>query len=112
MGGADAAWWFCSLLNVVLSMALAIHLQRRASRKKEAEAYARRMARSLYSWLSLAVALFCAVLFPGVLALFHVFAGHGEILIAAPLFNLLLAGPLIVIGRIIIGWAPVKPVVR
>jgi hypothetical protein len=34
--------------------------------------------------------------------------GHGEVLIAAPLLNLLLAGVLIVAGRIVIGWEPVK----
>jgi len=105
MEKADLAFWFCSLLNAALSVALATYFRRRVRSKKSTEAQAKRF----YSWLCLAIGLFSGIaLFLTVVNLFHIFLGHGEILFAAPLFNLVLAGVLIVIGRIIIGWMPMR----
>jgi hypothetical protein len=63
----------------------------------------------MYSWLCLGTGAFCGIaLFLGITALFDVPLGHGEIIIAAPIFNFLLAIALIVSGRIVIGWSPIK----
>jgi hypothetical protein len=46
--------------------------------------------------------------FVGITSLFEISRGHGEIIIAAALFNVLLSLVLIVSGRIVIGWEPIK----
>jgi hypothetical protein len=66
-------------------------------------------AKLAYSWLCIAVGVFSGtVLFLGIVKLFHVSVGHGEITIAAPIFNLMLSCALIVAGRIAIGWRSMK----
>ena len=105
MDAADLVFWLCALLNVGLASALATHFRRRVKAQRLAEA----KAKAIYSWLCVGIGIFSgAVIFLGSVALFHIPLGHGEILIASPLFNLLLAGMLIIAGRVIIGWAPMK----
>lgn len=105
MESADVAFWFCSLLNVMLSLALAVYFRRRVKGHSSTEKHAKR----IYSWLCVVIGLISGVaLFVGVVDVFHISLGHAEILIAAPIFNLLLAGVLIIVGRVIIGWVPMR----
>ena len=39
---------------------------------------------------------------------FHVDVGHGEVLVAAPLFNAVLGAILAAIGRVILLWEPIR----
>ncbi|MGH8613443.1 MAG: hypothetical protein ACREYF_15860 [Gammaproteobacteria bacterium] len=105
MDAADLVFWLCALLNIGIAGALTIHFRRRVKTQWLTEA----KAKAIYSWLCVGVGIFSGtVVFLGIVALFHIPLGHGEILIAAPLFNLLVAGVLIIAGRIIIGWVPMK----
>ena len=105
MDAADIVFWLCALLNATVSVALSawFRVQVKAQSLTEVK------AKNIYSWLCVAVSLFSGVvLFIGITSLFDIFLGHGEILIASPIFNLLLSGVLITVGRTIIGWEPMK----
>jgi hypothetical protein len=105
MDMADLVFWLCALINVGLAGALTAHLRRRVKAQGITEA----KAKTIYSWLCVAAGIFSGfVVFLGIVALFDIPVGHGEILIATPLFNLFLTGVLIIAGRIIIGWVPMK----
>jgi hypothetical protein len=105
MDTADYVFWLCAFLNVGHAGALTIFFRRRVTSRKLAEP----KAKAIYSWLCAVVALLSGTaVFFGIVALFHIPVGHGEILIAAPLFNLMLSTALIIAGRIIIGWVPVN----
>lgn len=105
MDSLDAALWFSALVNIALASALTAHFRRRVKKHPTTEA----KAKAAYSWLCVGFAIFSGVaVFPGTIALFNLPVGHGEVLIAAPLLNLLLAGLLVVAGRILIGWVSIK----
>ena len=95
--------WSCALANTVFACALMVHFRRRVN----AHLVSERGAKAAYSWLCVGVYLLSGIaLFFGVIELFHVPVGHGEILIAGPLLNLALSAVLLVVGRIVIGWEP------
>lgn len=105
MDAADIVFWLCAVLNAGIASALIVHFRSHV----KAGALTERKAKVTYSWLCLAIGAFCGIaVFLGITALFNVSLGHGEIIIAAPLFNLLLSCALIVAGRIVIGWIPIK----
>lgn len=106
MDASDLVFWLCALTNITLSLTLAIHLRKLV----KSHIFTEMKAKRVYSWLTVMAGIFSGlVLFLAIVELFHIqLSGHGEILIASPLFNLLLSGILVFIGRMIIGWEPVK----
>lgn len=103
--GADLAFWLCIAANAGICIALMTWLRRGA----RSGAYSARVAKTVYTVLCAGTAIFSGVvLFYGSVALFGVFVGHGEVLIAAPLWNVVLSGAMVPVGRIVIGWEPVK----
>lgn len=105
MCAADAALWFSAGLNAATVAILAVRYRLHV----KAGSITERKAKTIYSWLCLATGLFSGtVIFFGIMHLFNIPAGHGEVLIASPVLNLLLSGILIVAGRTVIGWTPMK----
>lgn len=105
MDAADAVLWLSLVFNVGLTAALITYFRSIV----KAGALTERKAKAIYSFLCLATGAFCGIaLFLGVTAMFEISLGHGEIIFAAPLFNLALSCVLIVAGRIVIGWVPIK----
>lgn len=105
MDSSDVAFWFSVLVNIGLASVLAMHFRRRVKNQATTEA----TAKAAYSWFCVGVGIFSGfAVFLGLVALLKLPVGHGEVLIAAPLFNLSLAGLLIAAGRILIGWVPIK----
>ena len=102
MNSSDVALWFSVLVNITLASVLAVHFRRRVRNHLA-------IAKASYSWLCAGVGIFSGfAVFLGTMSLFNLPVGHGEVLIAAPLLNLLLAGLLIAAGRIVVGGAPIK----
>ena len=98
-------FWGCAALNVGLAGALAIHFRLRVKAQEISDT----KAKTFYSWLcGFGVVFLGTAAFIGLVELFHGPLGHGEGLVASPLFNMLLAGVLVVCGKIVIGWEPVK----
>lgn len=105
MDPADAAFWLSLIFNFALSMAIAARFRRSVA---EAELSEER-AKSRFSWLCIAAGLFSGlVVFLGVVVLFRMNVGHGEVLIAGPIANFLLCCLSMVVGRVVIGWEPLK----
>jgi len=105
MNAAEIVLWLCSVLNAATAIALAAWFRFQV----KAQALTEEKAKTFYSWLCVVISLFSGlVLFIGITTLFNIFLGHGEILIAAPIYNLLLSCVLIISGRIVIGWVPIK----
>src|SRR5262245_33355932 len=105
MDAADIVFWLCAVTNVALACALIVRFRSHVT----TGALTERKAKSTFTWLCLGIGAFCGIaLFLGVTALFDISLGHGEAIIAAPIVNLLLALALIVSGRIIIGWSPIR----
>lgn len=105
MDAVDIVFWFCAVLNAGLSVVLIVLFRSRVLVGTLTE----RKAKAIYSALCLAIAAFCGIaLFLSMTGLFKVSLGHGEMIVAAPVFNFLLACALIVAGRIVIGWVPIK----
>jgi len=104
MDTVDYVFWLCALLNVGYVGVLIKHFRHRTKSQELTES----KAKVIYSWLCVSVSLLSVGVFFVIVALFHLPAGHGEVLIAAPIFNLLTATVLIIVGRIIIGWVPMK----
>jgi drug/metabolite transporter (DMT)-like permease len=102
----EIIFWFCVMLNIGLAGSLTAYFWHKVKIQGITEA----RAKVIYSWLCLASGVFSGVVvFLSIITLLNVSLGHrGVILITAPLFNLLLAGVLIIVGRIIIGWVPIK----
>src|SRR3569832_2034077 len=105
MDSSDATFWFSTLVNIALASVLAAHFRRRVKSHAATEA----KAKVAYSWLCVGLGIFSGfAVFLGTIVFFNLPVGHGEVLIAAPLLNLLLSGALIVVGRIVIGNKPNK----
>ena len=105
MDDANLVFWFCSLTNAAFAITFAAWFRRQVKARRFTET----KAKTIYSWLCIVASIFLGiVLFIGITSLFNISLGHGEILIAAPIFNLLLSCVLIIAGRIIIGWVAVK----
>jgi hypothetical protein len=102
---ADVVFWLCAALNMVIAVALVLRFRARVTAGMLAE----RKAKGTYTWLCLASGALCgSAVFLSITSLFDISRGHGEIIIAAALFNVLLSLVLIVSGRIVIGWEPIK----
>lgn len=102
---ADVVFWLCAALNMAIAVALIVRFRARVTAGMVAE----HKAKGAYSWLCLASGVLCGTaVFLGITSLFDISRGHGEIIIAAALFNVLLSLVLIVSGRIVIGWEPIK----
>ena len=102
---ADILFWLCAVLNVALAGALILRFRSRVT----AGLLTERRAKAIYSWLCLGIGLLCGiVIFLGITGLFEISLGHGEAIIASPILNLLLSLVLIIGGRIVIGWSPIK----
>ncbi len=105
MDTSDAAIWFSALVNIAFASILAVHFRRSVKSRFTTEA----KAKVTYSWLCMGVGIFSGfAVFFGTIVLLNLPVGHGEALIAGPLLNLLLVGPLIIAGRIVIGWIHIK----
>jgi hypothetical protein len=105
MQDIENVFLLCTLINV----AIAISLMVRFRMQVKADARTEAKAKLTYSWLCVAGGIFSGVLlFFGIAALFDISLGHGEILVAAPVFNLLLSFVSIAAGRIVIGWTPLN----
>jgi hypothetical protein len=102
---ADIVFWLCAVLNVALAGGLILRFRSRVT----AGVLTERRAKAIYSWLCLGIGLLCGiVIFLGITGLFDMSLGHGEAIIASPILNLLLSLVLIISGRIVIGWSPIK----
>ena len=105
MDTGDVALWFSALLNAMLAVGLAVRYRFRVRTKAMTE----RRAKAIYSRFCIAVGIFSGiVVFFGIMVLFNIPTGHGEILIAAPILNLLLSAISIGVGRVVIGWVPMN----
>lgn len=105
MDAADLILGLSILLNAGGCALLAWHFRRRLCHGCSTEARAQRT----YAGLCLGVGLFSGVMvFWGLMALLHIPAGHGEVLLAGPALNVLVSFAGIVAGRIHIGWEPMK----
>ncbi len=99
------ALWIAASANVAIAVALMIYYRRQLLRGRITES----RAKALFSWLCLFGGPFVALFaFYGLVALLHAPTGHGEILIAAPIFIGLLSVTLIIVGRIVIGWETMR----
>ena len=102
---ADVVFWLCAALNTAIAVALIVRFRARVT----AGVLAEHKAKSAYSWVCLATGAVCGTaVFLGITSVLDISRGHGEIIIAAALFNVLLSLVLIVSGRIVIGWEPIK----
>src|SRR5215467_9637794 len=102
---ADVVFWLCATLNMAIAVALIVRFRARVTSGAATE----HKAKGTYTWLCLASGALCGTVgFLGMTSLFDISRGHGEIIIAAALFNVLLALVLIVGGRVVIGWEPIK----
>jgi hypothetical protein len=107
MESEDIVFWICAATNAGIAVTLIVRYRSKVHLGMLAES----KAKAIYSWLCLPVGALCGIADPVVtIALFNIPLGHGGeiIIIFAPLFNLLMSCVLIVVGRIVIGWAPVR----
>ena len=105
MDAADIVFWLCAVINVAIACVLIVRFRSQV----RAGALTEQKAKASFTWLCLGIGAFCGIaLFLGITALFDISLGHGEAIIAAPILNLLLACALIVSGRIVIGWSPIR----
>lgn len=101
----DVAYYLSFALNAALCVAACATLRTRVIGGRLHE----RRAKTIYSWSALMLGLISGiVLFNGMVAAFQLSGfsasyGHGEIILAAALFNVLLSVATIAIGRICLG---------
>ena len=101
---SDFVLWLTLIANTLFAVALTFRYRRLVIRNVLQEA----SAKSRYSWLCFACSIFCGfVLYAVLVGTLNVSLGHSEGL-GGPVYNLLLAGVLVVSGRIVIGWEPMK----
>jgi multisubunit Na+/H+ antiporter MnhB subunit len=68
-----------------------------------------RRAKSLYAWWYIPIGTLAAlILFYALAVSLNVPTGHGEILIAVPIFNAGLSLALLFVGRVVIAWRPLQ----
>ena len=104
----DLAFYSSFALTFIAALFLFL-LSKRRLRVKGAKPAS---TKNLFTFATLASGLACGVLvFPGLVELFQFFGaeasyGHGEVLIAAPLFNFIFAFVLVILGRIALTDTP------
>jgi hypothetical protein len=106
MDSADLAFFFWSgiLLHTGLTGSMAAYFQRRVKLKKTTET----RAKTFYSLLCPCMGVLCIMLIFSIIDFFHIPTGHGGMIFGTLFFHMILMIVLIVIGRIIIGWEPMK----
>lgn len=99
------ALWISACVNTGIAVSLMVHYRAHVRRGLLGESGARRA----YSWACFVVGFVGAVVaFYALLLIARAPVGHGEILIAAPIFNAALTVVLLLIGRIVIGWRALR----
>jgi len=105
------AYYLIFVINVLICAGVLVSLMNKSKRNEIAEG----KAKQRFSVITIGVGLLCGpVLFPVLSSLLSSVGigtgagGHGEIYIASIIFNLLISITLIIVGRIIIGWKPIK----
>jgi hypothetical protein len=105
MSSAESALWIPLLAQLGVACVIAVILYRRVKRHVITEA----TGKTVYSWLCLISGVFVG---PGVffllLSAFQPSLGHGEILFAALFGDLLMTACTLILGRICVGWVPIK----
>ena len=106
----DVAYYLSFVLNVLLAV-VAFFLVRNSVK---ADRFGKAKAKYIYSVVVLIGGVLSGlVLFHAMVGIFRVLGfpssyGHGEVIVAAILFNLLLSLLLLVVGRILLDWRPVR----
>lgn len=106
----DVAYYLSFVLNVVLA-AIAFFILRTAVR---AGRVGEEKAKLLYSIVVIVSGLVAGlILFQAMVGLFRALGlsaeyGHGEVIIAAVAFNLMLSLILLPVGRVLLGWRPIR----
>lgn len=102
---STVALWISIFVNTGTAVGLMLHY-----RKQVREGLLGHTgAKKAYSWASLLIGFVVApVAFYLLVRLSDAPIGHGEILIAAPIFNAVLSLALLFIGRIVISWRPLQ----
>jgi len=103
----DITFWICAVLNIG-AVGYSIFYFRNGVKS---ESIPEAKAKTFYSWFCLGMGFLAgAIIFYSAIVVFKIPVGHGQapILIASPIFNFLISIVLIVVGRIIIVWKPMK----
>ncbi len=104
MDTEDLVYWLCALLDVGLAVACAINFQRRVKSHTLTE----KKAKTIYSWLCVGFGILsCVALLIAIVEL-QLPLGHGAVFTIVPIFILPLTGVLIIAGRVVIGWEPIR----
>ncbi len=104
----DVAFYLSFVFNVLLAIGAYFVLRGSVKSNRVGEA----KAKSIYSAVVMAGGVLCGVvLFHAMVALLRLVGlpaayGHGEIIAAAIVFNLMLSMLLLLVGRIMLGWRP------
>lgn len=104
MASADLVFWSCISFHIGLTGSIAAYFQHRVKIQKITET----KAKTFYSWLCLGVGMISIALTFCIINFFRLPAGHGEIFAGTILFNVVLIISFIIVGRIVIGWDPMK----
>lgn len=101
-------------LSFVFTLLAAIFLFLFSRSRIKAAIMSEASGKNLYTFvMPLLGALSGLLVFPSLVSIFRlagatVHYGHGEVLIAAPVFNFLFASVLALVGRIVLGWRAIK----
>jgi hypothetical protein len=105
MEAEDLVFLSGTLLHVLLTAALMAYFRLQVS----SHVFTEKKAKAVYSWLCLCIGISAGIGIVGMLDFLDILIGPcGVILVTATLANLILACMLIVIGRIVIGWVPMR----
>lgn len=97
--------WIFATLNVGIGVVLSFYFQRLVKNQK----FLHEKAKNIYSLIyGIGVFIFTTGLFFLFVKTFHIPLGHGESLVAFPIFNFILTCLFIFLGRMLIEWKPIK----
>jgi len=106
----DIAYYLSFVITLLAAIALFLVSRARIKAATMSEA----SGKNLYTLtLPLLGAFSGLVVFPGLVSLFRIVGasasyGHGEALVAAPIFNFIFASVLALLGRVVLGWRALK----
>ena len=101
----NLALWISACVNTGIAVSLMFHYRTYVRRGLLSDAGAKRA----YSWASFVIGFVVAlVAFYTLMLIARAPSGHGEILIAAPILNAALSLALLLIGRTVICWKPLR----
>lgn len=99
------ALWISAGVNTGVAVSLMLHYRTHVRRGLLSDAGAKRA----YSWACFGIGFVVAlVAFYALVLIARASSGHGEVLIAAPILNAALSLTLLLIGRTVIGWRPLR----